>query len=175
MSASSGKREDVSSSAAAGGTAGAPGSQQSFLQVPTTPGVYSAGGGGSGSGGRPTDPLGITNSPSDIDLELMDGPLDGEVEEERVQWGNSLQFFFTVLGFCVGLGNIWRFPYLCQANGGGKSSTGRVPYAILVLDIFLSHYMSMDTSSFFKGGKWGYNMHTSTISKRVAFSDIQYR
>ena len=40
--------------------------------------------------------------------------------EDRVQWGNSAQFFFTILGYCVGLGNIWRFPYLCQKNGGGK-------------------------------------------------------
>ena len=40
--------------------------------------------------------------------------------DDRVQWGNSLQFFFTILGYCVGLGNIWRFPYLCQENGGGE-------------------------------------------------------
>ena len=40
--------------------------------------------------------------------------------EGRAQWGNALQFFFTLLGYCVGLGNIWRFPYLCQKNGGGK-------------------------------------------------------
>ena len=41
-------------------------------------------------------------------------------DDNRVTWDSPVQFFFTVLGFCVGHGNIWRFPYLCQPNGGGE-------------------------------------------------------
>ena len=45
---------------------------------------------------------------------------DSKPVEEREQWTDPVQFFMTFLGYCVGLGNIWRFPYLCQQNGGGK-------------------------------------------------------
>ncbi|XP_060705683.1 sodium-dependent neutral amino acid transporter B(0)AT2-like [Hemiscyllium ocellatum] len=40
-------------------------------------------------------------------------------EPSRPAWGSKLQYILAQVGFSVGLGNVWRFPYLCHQNGGG--------------------------------------------------------
>ncbi|XP_062385549.1 sodium-dependent neutral amino acid transporter B(0)AT1 [Sardina pilchardus] len=64
--------------------------------------------------------------PSHADLEKL------EVEEadSRPKWDNKTQYMLTCVGFCVGLGNVWRFPYLCQSHGGGAFM---IPFLILLV------------------------------------------
>jgi len=39
--------------------------------------------------------------------------------EDREQWGSRLGFILAAAGSAIGLGNIWRFPYVTAENGGG--------------------------------------------------------
>ena len=47
-------------------------------------------------------------------------PPENEKYESRTRWSNKLEFVLACTGYAVGLGNIWRFPWLLQKNGGGK-------------------------------------------------------
>ena len=52
----------------------------------------------------------------------------------RESWGNHFEFFLSSLGLAVGLGNVWRFPYVAYENGGG---TFMVPYIIMLFIVGL--------------------------------------
>ncbi|MCI1965026.1 MAG: sodium-dependent transporter [Oscillospiraceae bacterium] len=54
---------------------------------------------------------------------------------DREQWGTRWGFILAAVGSAIGLGNIWRFPYVAYKNGGGAFL---IPYIFALLTTGLS-------------------------------------
>nr|XP_009931461.1 PREDICTED: sodium-dependent neutral amino acid transporter SLC6A17 [Opisthocomus hoazin] len=83
------------------------------------------------------EPVDYKRSVLNVTGEAWDKGKDGEEEldaENRPAWNSKLQYILAQIGYSVGLGNVWRFPYLCQKNGGGAYL---VPYLVLLIIIGL--------------------------------------
>ncbi|KAG7250677.1 hypothetical protein CRUP_034613, partial [Coryphaenoides rupestris] len=59
--------------------------------------------------------MGLSPGATAMGKGLLPSPGD---EDGRPSWNNKLEYILAQVGFSVGLGNVWRFPYLCQKNGG---------------------------------------------------------
>ncbi|MGQ9603262.1 MAG: sodium-dependent transporter [bacterium] len=66
---------------------------------------------------------------------------------EKTYWPSRASFVLAAMGSAIGLGNVWRFPYVCYENGGGAFL---IPYLIalftagiplMVLEMGLGHKM----------------------------------
>ncbi|XP_034726230.1 sodium- and chloride-dependent neutral and basic amino acid transporter B(0+) [Etheostoma cragini] len=55
---------------------------------------------------------------------------DGDENTERGNWASKKEYILSMIGYAVGLGNIWRFPYLAYNNGGGAFL---IPYFIMLV------------------------------------------
>ena len=78
-------------------------------------------------------------------------------KQQNSQWGTRAGFILAAVGSAVGLGNIWRFPYVAYENGGGAFF---IPYLfalltagipILIMEFTIGHkYRGSSPLSFFR-------------------------
>ncbi|XP_062298172.1 sodium-dependent neutral amino acid transporter B(0)AT2-like [Scomber scombrus] len=68
----------------------------------------------------PTDDDKTGTTESEVDGYAGEESQQGASEPPaRAGWNSKIEYFLAQVGFSVGLGNVWRFPYLCHQNGGG--------------------------------------------------------
>lgn len=108
-------------------------------------------------------------NPSNITLtraeEKQDDVSPMIIEQTRENWPRKLDFLLSCIGYAVGLGNVWRFPYLCYNNGGGKCF-----FSLLFCVVFLrilrtkgAKYVVMSSNSSIEVGRVN-----STLKKKLA-------
>jgi len=75
---------------------------------------------------------------------------DEESGPQRQQWSNGVEFVMSLIAMAVGLGNIWRFPFIAYSNGGGAFL---IPYLVVLFLIGKPmYYLEVCIGQFVSGG-----------------------
>lgn len=128
----------------------------------------------------PTSPVelfNIVNPPTPPEEYLYDDSFDGSeegdntfVRRKRPQWANKLQFVLACIGYSVGLGSVWRFPYLCYKSGGGVFL---IPYLITMFICGVPMlYMELAIGQFTGRGPIGALGHLCPIFKGTGVASV---
>ncbi len=84
------------------------------------------------------------------------------MSQERDNWGSKFGFIMAAAGSAIGLGNIWRFPYLTGTSGGGAFLMVYiicaifVGFSIMLAEFTLGRYTAKAAAGAFKtvGPQW---------------------
>lgn len=82
-----------------------------------------------------------TQQQQQANTETEDGNTQGKVTDvprvEREQWASQAEFIFSCISMSVGIGNVWRFPFVALDNGGGAFL---IPYIIVLFFVGIPLY-----------------------------------
>ncbi|XP_066261098.1 sodium- and chloride-dependent GABA transporter 1-like isoform X2 [Euwallacea similis] len=90
--------------------------------------------------------------------------------EDRGGWGNKLDFLMSCISLSVGLGNVWRFPYLCYKNGGGSFLvTYSIAMVVCGIPLF---FQEVAIGQYLGSGGMTFVGHLCPILKGVGFATM---
>ncbi len=95
-------------------------------------------------------------------------------EIKREKWGSRIGFILAASGSAVGLGNIWKFPYVTGANGGGAfvfiylGCVLVLGLPIMIAELVIGRHTGRDPVGAFKNmmgdSKWKYVGYLGVLS-----------
>jgi len=85
-----------------------------------------------------------------IDIVVTKDPDPEAAQVARPKWGSKWDFLMACLSYAVGLGTLWRFPYLVYRHGGGAFL---IPYTVMNLMVGVPLFlMEMSLGQFSSSG-----------------------
>ncbi len=89
---------------------------------------------------------------------------------ERLRWDNFAEYFLSIIGFVIDLGNVWRFPTVCYMNGGGAFL---IPFFCCLFLIGMPcMYLELAIGQYFQHGNIGIWAQLSPYMKGIGYSVI---
>ncbi|KAM3598472.1 uncharacterized protein V6R79_018390 [Siganus canaliculatus] len=111
----------------------------------------------------------LTENRSESQLTALNGPDEAETsDDDRPAWDSKIQYVLAQVGFSVGLGNVWRFPYLCHQNGGGAFMLLYV-FLLLIVGVPL-FFMELAAGQSIRQGSIGVWKHISPKLAGIGYS-----
>jgi NSS family neurotransmitter:Na+ symporter len=99
--------------------------------------------------------------------------------EKREHWGSRIGFILAAAGSAVGLGNIWRFPYVTGENGGGAfiiiylGLVFTIGISLMLIELVIGRRAQKDPVGSFaklRGGPWKLVGYAGVITAFVILS-----
>ncbi|XP_072224531.1 sodium-dependent neutral amino acid transporter B(0)AT2 [Leuresthes tenuis] len=105
---------------------------------------------------------------SEAQLTAVPSPGGDANDADRPAWDSKFQYVLAQVGFSVGLGNVWRFPYLCHQNGGGAFMLLYV-FLLLIVGVPL-FFMELAAGQSIRQGSIGVWKHISPKLAGIGYS-----
>ncbi|XP_054610390.1 sodium- and chloride-dependent GABA transporter ine [Dunckerocampus dactyliophorus] len=98
------------------------------------------------------------------------GAADMDKHASRPTWSRQIEFTLAGIGSAVGLGNVWRFPYLCFRSGGGAFL---VPYLLMLLVLGIPLlYMELTIGQYTRRGPVHAMAYVCPLLKGVGIASV---